>query len=100
VNIAAPRTILAEYETRYNGRRSHRSRQLRPPQPDHRVADLSCKRIKRRPVLGGLINEYERAAWKPRSGPVAEFWNPCVRRGQYSHPVPALQREDRVRGGD
>ena len=26
------------------------------------VADLSQKRIKRRPVLGGLISEYERAA--------------------------------------
>jgi putative transposase len=56
------RTILAEYETHYNGRRPHRSRQLRPPWPDHPVADLSRKRIKRRPVLGGLINEYERAA--------------------------------------
>jgi putative transposase len=41
---------------------SHRSRQLRPPRPDHPVADLSRERIKRRPVLGGLINEYERAA--------------------------------------
>jgi transposase len=56
------RTILARYETRCNGRRPHRSRQLRPPRPDHPVADLSRKRIKRRPVLGGLINEYERAA--------------------------------------
>jgi transposase InsO family protein len=56
------RTILAEYETHYNGRRPHRSRQLRPPRPDHPVADLSQERIKRRPVLGGLINEYERAA--------------------------------------
>ena len=56
------RTILAEYETHYNGRRPHHSRQLRPPQPDHPVADLSRKRIKRRPVLGSLINEYERAA--------------------------------------
>ncbi len=56
------RTILAEYETHYNGRRPHRSRQLRPPQSDHPVADLAKERIKRRPVLGGLINEYERAA--------------------------------------
>ena len=56
------RTVLADYEIHYNGRRPHRSRQLRPPRPDHPVADLSRKRIKRRPVLGGLINEYERAA--------------------------------------
>ena len=56
------RTILAQYEARYNGRRPHRSRQLRPPRPDHPAADLSQDRIQRRPVLGGLINEYERAA--------------------------------------
>jgi transposase InsO family protein len=56
------RTILAEYETHYNGRRPHRSRQLRPPRPDHPVADLTQERIKRRPVLGGLISEYERTA--------------------------------------
>jgi transposase InsO family protein len=55
-------TILARYAAHYNGRRPHRSRQLRPPRPDHPVADLSQQRIKRRPVLGGLINEYERAA--------------------------------------
>jgi transposase len=40
-------TILAEYETHYNGRRPHRSRHLRPPRPDHPVADLSRKRIER-----------------------------------------------------
>ena len=55
-------TILAEYEAHYDGRRPHRSRQLRPPRPDHPVADLSQERIQRRPALGGLINEYERAA--------------------------------------
>ena len=56
------RTVLSQYEAHYNGRRPHRSRQLRPPRPDHPVADLSKQRIQRRPVLGGLINEYERAA--------------------------------------
>ena len=56
------RAILAEYEAHYNGRRPHRSRQLHPPRPDHPAAHLSYEQIKRRPVLGGLINEYERAA--------------------------------------
>ncbi len=56
------RTVLAEYAAHYNGRRSHCGRGLQPPRPDHLVADLSQERIKRRSVLGGLINEYERAA--------------------------------------
>jgi hypothetical protein len=79
------RTILAQYEAHYNGRRPHRSRQLCPPRPDHPVADLSRERIQRRPVLGGLINEYERAAWKPRSGPMAEFWNLTTRPARHRH---------------
>ena len=56
------RRVLAQYEAHYNGRRPHRSRQLRPPKPDHAVADLSQKRINRQPVLGGLINENQRTA--------------------------------------
>ena len=56
------RTILAKNAAHYNGRRPHRSRHLRPPRPDHPVADLSQERIRRRPVLGGLINEYEPTA--------------------------------------
>src|SRR4029077_16296642 len=55
-------TILAQYEAHYNGRRPHRSCHLRPPRPDHPLAGRSYERIRRRPVLGGLINEYERAA--------------------------------------
>jgi putative transposase len=55
-------TVLARYEAHYNGRRPHRSRQLRPPRPDHPTADLSHERIKRRLVLSGLISEYERVA--------------------------------------
>jgi len=42
------RTILAQY----NGRRPHRSRQLRPPRPSYPVADLSQERIKRWPRAG------------------------------------------------
>jgi putative transposase len=56
------RVVLADYVRHYNGRRPHRARELRPPQPAHPVADLSYERIECRPVLGGLINEYERAA--------------------------------------
>ena len=56
------RTVMAEYARHRNGRRPHRALQLQPPRPGHSVADLSQERIKRRPVLGGLLNEYERAA--------------------------------------
>ena len=56
------RTVLAQYGAHYNGRRPHRALQLLPPRPDHPAPDLDHRRIRRRPVLGGLINEYERAA--------------------------------------
>ena len=56
------RLVLANYEAHYNGRRPHRSRQLRPPRPEHPTAGLSRQRIKRRAILGGLIHEYQRAA--------------------------------------
>jgi putative transposase len=50
------RAVLAEYVQHYNGRRPHRSRELRPPRPTYPVANLSSQRIKRQQVLGGLIN--------------------------------------------
>jgi putative transposase len=56
------RSVMAEYTRHYNGRRPHRALQLQPPRPDHPVADLSQERVKRRAVLGGLLNEYERTA--------------------------------------
>ena len=63
-------TILAQYAAHYNGRRPHRSRQLRPPRPDHPPADLSKERIKRRPVLGGLINDTS----EPHRRPGQDRW--------------------------
>jgi putative transposase len=56
------RRTLDEYTRHYNGRRPHRALQLQPPRSDRPVVDLTHHRIKRRPVLGGLITEYERAA--------------------------------------
>jgi putative transposase len=55
-------TVLAQYGAHYNGRRPHRAQRLLPPRPDHPAADLDQQRIRRRPILGGLTNEYERAA--------------------------------------
>ena len=56
------RAVLADYSRHYNGRRPHRGRQLHPPSPDQAAADVTKERVHRRAVLGGLINEYERAA--------------------------------------
>jgi putative transposase len=56
------RVVLAEYVRHYNGRRPHRARDHHPPRPTHPVADLNDERITRRPILGGLINKYERTA--------------------------------------
>jgi hypothetical protein len=56
------RTVLSQFGAHDNGRRTHRALRLLPTRPDQPAPDLDCRRIKRRPVLGGLINEYERAA--------------------------------------
>jgi putative transposase len=56
------RTVLARYAAHYNGRRPHRALGLLSPRSDHAVPDLALRRIRRRPILGGLLNEYERAA--------------------------------------
>ncbi|SCL27205.1 Integrase core domain-containing protein [Micromonospora rhizosphaerae] len=56
------RQTLGEYAGHYNGRRPHRALALQPPRSDRPVIDFTHERIRRRPVLGGLITEYERAA--------------------------------------
>jgi putative transposase len=50
------RRTLDRYARLYNGRRPHRALQLQPPRSDRPVIDLTQERIKRRPILGGLIN--------------------------------------------
>ncbi|MCP2323428.1 transposase InsO family protein [Hamadaea flava] len=57
------RHVLAEYVRHYNHSRPHRALDLSPPRPPATVIDLAeQRRIRRKPILGGLINEYERAA--------------------------------------
>jgi len=51
------RRVLAEYIPHYNGSRPHRSLTLRPPRPDAPVPAPFHGRIRRRPILGGLICE-------------------------------------------
>ena len=56
------RSVLARYSVHYNTQRPHRALQLRPPRRQSPVPEPSYGRIRRRPVLGGLINQYEPAA--------------------------------------
>ena len=56
------RRVLATYAAHYNTARPHRALQLRPPRPRSSVPDPAYNRIRRRPVLGGLISQYEAAA--------------------------------------
>src|ERR1700726_491964 len=64
VNEAHLRTVLTEYVTHYNSARPHQGIGQRvpdddPDQPDAVVLDLDTARIHRRPVLGGITNEYQ-----------------------------------------
>jgi putative transposase len=53
---------LVEFDTHYNDHRPHQGRQQLPPNYSaDQVIDLTA-RIQRKQVLGGLINEYHRAA--------------------------------------
>jgi putative transposase len=56
------RSVLAEYSAHYNTGRPHRALQLRPPRPRSPASEPVHGTIRRRAVLGGLINEYQTAA--------------------------------------
>jgi putative transposase len=61
------RAVLAEYQVHYNTARPHQGIAQRVPDGEHDgghliVTGLDLERIHRRLVLGGLINEYSRAA--------------------------------------
>jgi putative transposase len=61
------RAVLIEYHVHYNTARPHQGTAQRVPGREHEVlrcaaATLDVQRIHRKPILNGLINEYNRAA--------------------------------------
>jgi putative transposase len=61
------RAMLAEYQVHCNTARPHQGIAQRVPDGEHLTAtDLDRERILRKPVLGGLINEYARARYVSR----------------------------------
>jgi len=61
------RVVLAEYQAHYNTARPHQGIAQHIPDdepgaPRTTVTDVGTQQIRRNPVLGGLINEYARAA--------------------------------------
>jgi transposase InsO family protein len=60
VNEAHLRRALGEYLNHYNRHRPHRTLGQRPP--DHPASPPVEGPVRRRRILGGLVNEYHRAA--------------------------------------
>jgi len=59
------RAVLAEYQAHYNTARPHQGIARRVPvgdAPHATVTNVDSQQIHRKPVLGGLINEYAHAA--------------------------------------
>ena len=56
------RSVLCDYAGHYNRHRPHQSRQQRPPDQDGQPSAPLDLPVQQRKVLGGLINEYYRAA--------------------------------------
>ena len=61
------RAVLADYQAHYNTARPHQGIAQRVPDDEHdaprtTVTDVDRQHIRRKPVLGGLINEYTHAA--------------------------------------
>ena len=59
---AVLRAYAGHYNGHYNGHRPHQSRRQLPPDQDEPIVVPLDAPVQRRKVLGGVINEYQRAA--------------------------------------
>jgi len=70
------RSVLAEYARHYDGRRPHRSRQLRPSRPTTPLPTSPSSGSSASRSSAALSTNTSEPRRGPRSRPVAEFWNP------------------------
>lgn len=62
------RAVLGEYAEHYNTGRAHRGLDLRAPDDEPNVISLPAAAVRRRRVLGGLLNEYYATSIGPSLG--------------------------------
>ena len=74
------RSVLGQYAGHYNGHRPHQSRQQRPPDQEDQASPPLDLPVQRRKVLGGVINEYYRAALADLTSPRSDAMRLVLKR--------------------
>ncbi|MER6145697.1 integrase core domain-containing protein [Streptomyces sparsogenes] len=59
------RTVLTTHAEHYNAGRAHRSLDLRAPDDDPNIIPLPAATVRRKQILGGLLNEYHTTPPRP-----------------------------------
>ncbi|MES4909518.1 MULTISPECIES: hypothetical protein [unclassified Streptomyces] len=86
------RTVLNQYAEHYNTGRAHRSLGLRAPDDDPNVIPLPAAAVRRRQVLGGLLNEYHTTPLRlPQKPSLNRSWNVWVEQVSRRGDLPAVR---------